>query len=163
MMMSSMCYDPNFGQHNVEDRKRAAGDESARENIAKACGCISYEVIVSVVGMISIIVLVVPVILDEGTETIYASLGVKIIWCGVFIPGIIRKSQTCMVCCMICNIFVVVFAIYHNFYWEGMQTIFNYYHYVIPAVLVEVCLCVLTDNIRVVYTINDVTVNEEDS
>ncbi|KAK6744082.1 hypothetical protein RB195_011030 [Necator americanus] len=149
-MMTAMKYDPTFSSSPDEnnDERGAAGRQT---EVGTACGCISYQVILFVVGVISLLGLVLPIIFEEGTQTIFAAMGMKIIWGGIVVAGIINRSHTAMTLCIVCNVFIAGITIYDSLSWVGYRTFSVIYSHVMPTLIVEGFLCILADNLRAAY------------
>ncbi|VDL83540.1 unnamed protein product [Nippostrongylus brasiliensis] len=68
-------------------------------------GCLSYEVVLVVVGAITLISITIPVFMEENREALrLAVVGVKIIWCMFVLIGVLKKSDVCMLLCIMCNV-----------------------------------------------------------
>ncbi|KHJ94709.1 hypothetical protein OESDEN_05355 [Oesophagostomum dentatum] len=75
-------------------------DEYERSGAGEGGGTV---IILVLVGIISLLGLVLPIIFEEGGLEIITSMSVKIVWGVAIVVGIVYKSPVCMILCMICN------------------------------------------------------------
>ncbi|EYC37386.1 hypothetical protein Y032_0796g2397 [Ancylostoma ceylanicum] len=75
----------SFASNLEKSGREEAGGEHA---IGTVCGCINYEMILIVVGLISVAGPVFPIIQDRGTEVIYAVMGIKWLLCFLTLEAI---------------------------------------------------------------------------
>ncbi|WKX98661.1 hypothetical protein Q1695_013951 [Nippostrongylus brasiliensis] len=62
-------------------------------------GCLSYEVVLVVVGAITLISITIPVFMEENREALrLAVVGVKIIWCMFVLIVVLKKQNVTYVC-----------------------------------------------------------------
>ncbi|WKX98660.1 hypothetical protein Q1695_013951 [Nippostrongylus brasiliensis] len=172
-MMSAMSLDAGFSDNELskENAQISPGDLRAIEGgvrreyggggsgeIGYVFGCLSYEV--SCVGSrrshnINI----------HYHTSFYGGKqgGVEVgcSWCEDYLVHVCTnrsleetKCDVCMLLCIMCNVFIAVFAIYQGFHWQGLKTFKIISDFVIPPVVLEGFLGVLSDNLRVAYSNN---------
>ncbi|XGW15309.1 hypothetical protein V3C99_001077 [Haemonchus contortus] len=131
-------------------------EEGGAENpgqVGYVFGLVSYEIVLLVIGIVTLIANMLPIIIDDDRSGLsFSYVGVKLIWCVFVLVGIARKVTVCMLLCMICNAFLVCFAVVDAAQWRGAQTITHWNRFVIPSIIVECFLCILADNLRIAYS-----------
>nr|CDJ83629.1 unnamed protein product [Haemonchus contortus] len=108
-----------------EDRAEGGVDNPGQ--VGYVFGLVSYEIVLLVIGIVTLIANMLPIIIDDDRSGLsFSYVGVKA--------------------------FLVCFAVVDAAQWRGAQTITHWNRFVIPSIIVECFLCILADNLRIAYS-----------